>query len=200
MCWQCDHPDKTIDDYLDLLREKIGAHGWAVQYVEDDRRPFAYTVGLHARGLPELLVTGLDPRQSLWLLNSFARRALIGIKARCSPQLAQRVCRAHGRGPAYRGPRDEVLVKAVHAVARQAVDDSFALQRVGPHSGGTEQLWPCHHSKTLTRRTKRPHAGVDQDEPFDLLRKALRPVCCDHAAKGHSEQTVWRFDSRVGRA
>jgi hypothetical protein len=78
MCWQCDHPDKTIDDYLDLLREKIGAHGWAVQYVEDDRRPFAYTVGLHARGLPELLVTGLDPRQSLWLLNSFARRALIG--------------------------------------------------------------------------------------------------------------------------
>jgi Domain of unknown function (DUF4262) len=76
MCWQCDNPDKTLDDYLDLLRGKILANGWAVQYVED-RRPFAYTIGLHDRGLPELLVTGLEPRQSLWLLNTFARRALV---------------------------------------------------------------------------------------------------------------------------
>jgi hypothetical protein len=78
MCWQCDHPDKTLDDYLALLREKILAHGWAVQYVEDDRRPFAYTIGLHDRGLPELLVTGLAPRHATWLLNTFARRTLLG--------------------------------------------------------------------------------------------------------------------------
>lgn len=78
MCWQCDNPDKTLDDYLALLREKILAQGWTVQYVEDDRRPFAYTIGLHRRGLPELLVTGLPPRQALWLLNTFAKRALVG--------------------------------------------------------------------------------------------------------------------------
>jgi hypothetical protein len=80
MCWQCDHPDKTLDDYLDLLREKILAHGWAVQYVEIPKRPFAYTIGLHDRGLPELLVTGLPPREALWLLNTFAKRTLVGLR------------------------------------------------------------------------------------------------------------------------
>jgi hypothetical protein len=78
MCWQCDHPDKTLDDYLELLREQILRHGWVVQYVEDDKMPFAYTIGLHDRGLPELLVTGLDPQRAGWLLNTFAKRVLSG--------------------------------------------------------------------------------------------------------------------------
>lgn len=42
--------------------------------VEDDRRPFAYSVGLHRRGQPELLVTGLPPKHATWLLNTFAKR------------------------------------------------------------------------------------------------------------------------------
>jgi hypothetical protein len=78
MCWQCDHPDKTLDDYLDVLRERITTQGWVVQYVDDDRTPFAYTVGLHDRGLPELLATGLAPQHACWLLNTFARRTLSG--------------------------------------------------------------------------------------------------------------------------
>lgn len=69
MCWQCDHPDKTTDDYLDELRKTIKTHGWAVQFVESDQRPFAYTIGLHYKGLPELLVTGMQPRMSAKLLN-----------------------------------------------------------------------------------------------------------------------------------
>ena len=81
MCWLCDHPDKTHGDYLALLREKIETHGWAVQHVEDERRPFTYTVGLHERGLPELLVTGLIPRQARWLLNTYAKRAIAGHRA-----------------------------------------------------------------------------------------------------------------------
>ena len=72
MCWQCDHPDATIDDYLDTVRATIDENGWAVQYVEDDRRPFAYTIGLHARGLDELLVTGVGPQRALLLLNTVA--------------------------------------------------------------------------------------------------------------------------------
>lgn len=74
MCWQCDNPDKTLDDYLAMLRADISARGWVVQYVEDDRRPLAYTIGLHARDLPELLVTGLPPKHAMWLLNTFAKR------------------------------------------------------------------------------------------------------------------------------
>ena len=60
MCWQCDNPNGTTEEYLGELRETIRVNGWAVQGVEDDRRPLAYTIGLHDRGLPELLVTGLS--------------------------------------------------------------------------------------------------------------------------------------------
>ncbi len=70
MCWQCDNPDKTIDDYLDVLRDTIQAHRWAVQFVESDKRPFAYTIGLQEKGLPELLVTGIQPQLSVRLLNA----------------------------------------------------------------------------------------------------------------------------------
>ena len=72
MCWQCDNPHRTTDDYLDVLREIIDGLQWAVQYVEDEDRPFAYTIGLTDLGLPELLITGLPPRTSGRLLNSLA--------------------------------------------------------------------------------------------------------------------------------
>jgi len=78
MCWQCDHPDRTLGDYLEVLRSTIREHGWVVQYVEDDRMPYAYTIGMHQRGLPEFLTTGLPPKRALWLLNTFAKRALAG--------------------------------------------------------------------------------------------------------------------------
>ena len=52
MCWMCDHPNATREDYSDVLRTKMLRAGWAVQYVESDRNPFAYTVGLHDWGRP----------------------------------------------------------------------------------------------------------------------------------------------------
>lgn len=72
MCWQCDNPDGTPEQYLEVLRATILDHGWAVQYVESDKRPMAYTVGLHDRGLPELLMTGLSTEVSCRVLNSIA--------------------------------------------------------------------------------------------------------------------------------
>ncbi|MGV0602946.1 DUF4262 domain-containing protein [Mycolicibacterium pulveris] len=54
MCWRCDNPDRPIEDYLDELWAIIRDHGWAVQFVEDEKRPFAYTIGLHDLGVPEL--------------------------------------------------------------------------------------------------------------------------------------------------
>jgi hypothetical protein len=72
MCWKCDHPEATMQDWLDLLRQTVDEHGWAVQFVESERRPFAYTVGLHSRGLPELLVTGMSPERATLTLNSVA--------------------------------------------------------------------------------------------------------------------------------
>jgi hypothetical protein len=78
MCWQCDHPDLTIEDYFDEVRETIRKCGWMVQYVESDRTPFAYTIGLHDWGLPELLMTAVSPQRATRLLNTVARDAVAG--------------------------------------------------------------------------------------------------------------------------
>jgi hypothetical protein len=43
-----------------------------VQYVEDCKRPFAYTIGVHQHGLAECLVTGLPPERAMQLLNTVA--------------------------------------------------------------------------------------------------------------------------------
>ncbi|HWF69652.1 MAG TPA: DUF4262 domain-containing protein, partial [Mycobacterium sp.] len=52
--------------------------GWIVQFVESDRAPYAYTVGLHKRGLPELLITGLPPQRAARILNSVAEYLVNG--------------------------------------------------------------------------------------------------------------------------
>jgi Domain of unknown function (DUF4262) len=78
MCWKCDHPDATVQEWLEAIRETVEKHGWAVQFVESDRRPYAYTVGLHERGLPELLVTGLSPQPATRVLNSVAEYVVDG--------------------------------------------------------------------------------------------------------------------------
>lgn len=74
MCWQCDNPGATTAEYLDFVRGLIDRHGWAVQGVEGDRirPPWAYTVGLTAFGLPELVVTGMPHGRSANLLNGVA--------------------------------------------------------------------------------------------------------------------------------
>lgn len=78
MCWMCDHPNATREDYADVLRTKMLKNGWAVQYVESDRIPWAYTIGLHDWGRPELLVTGVSPPRASRLLNSVTRDAIRG--------------------------------------------------------------------------------------------------------------------------
>lgn len=78
MCWMCDNPDAGVDDYFEVLRKIIARSGWAIQFVESDPRPFAYTVGLHEKGLPELLITGLPPQPSARLLNAIAARTTDG--------------------------------------------------------------------------------------------------------------------------
>jgi hypothetical protein len=78
MCWKCDHPDAPVDDYLDELRRTMLESGWAVQYVERASNPFAYTVGLHDCGLPELLITGVSPQRATRLLNEVAKDMMSG--------------------------------------------------------------------------------------------------------------------------
>jgi len=80
MCWACDRPGTDHRAYLDHIRRVITRHGWAVQYVGGDRArpPHAYTVGLTAAALPELVVTGLRAERATSMLNGAARDMLAG--------------------------------------------------------------------------------------------------------------------------
>src|ERR1700733_9347810 len=74
MCWQCDHPEATWQDYVEHLRGLLEQHRWIVQGVQRERHrpPYAYTVGLPRHQRPELVVTGLPYDKAVDLLNSVA--------------------------------------------------------------------------------------------------------------------------------
>jgi uncharacterized protein DUF4262 len=125
MCWQCDHPNATVDDYLDELRRTMREHGWAVQYVESDRTPFGYTVGLHDCGLPELLITGVPAQRAERLLNTVARDMMDGKALSPGQKIAVR------SGP---------LVEAVE-VANPDAHMTWAVAFGGPEVRALQLVW-----------------------------------------------------------
>lgn len=66
------------------LRDRIGKRGWTVlEVLPDNSGPvFYYTVGLTARGLPELLIFGLDPSTGKKALENIAEKLLHGLEPR----------------------------------------------------------------------------------------------------------------------
>jgi hypothetical protein len=155
MCWRCDHPNATQDDYLDVLRSEMVEHGWAVQYVESDRNPFAYTVGLHDCGLPELLVTGASPPRARRLLNAVARDAMRG-----------RALTPGGQIPIQDGPLVEI-VEVDHPDAHMGWAIAFggrgirALQLVWADGRGR---WPWA-AEFCDGRRRQPVLGIRATAP-----------------------------------
>jgi Domain of unknown function (DUF4262) len=74
MCWVCDHPRASRQDWVDHLREMLAEQCWIVIYVrrEKYRPPYSYTVGLTGHGKPEIVVTGLPEQRAGDLLNDVA--------------------------------------------------------------------------------------------------------------------------------
>jgi hypothetical protein len=70
---------KAFNQNLEAIIARVG---WAVLYIFDSenegRPPFAYTVGLAARHLPELLTIGLPRDAAHPLLNALARDLMAG--------------------------------------------------------------------------------------------------------------------------
>ncbi|HEY5852718.1 MAG TPA: DUF4262 domain-containing protein [Aldersonia sp.] len=127
----CDHPEATIEDALDNVRTIIRKHGWAVKYVENARAPWAYTIGLHVIGLPELLVTGLEPALAGSFLNHVAGVVMCGT-------------------PFAAGTRttleDGLLVETVEVEHPDAHMD-FAIAIEGPQVTARQLVWADAHGR-----------------------------------------------------
>ena len=65
MCWMCDNPGRTTEDDLDTVRAKITANRWAVQYIEDEKSPFAYT-DVHLKFAAGIFGPGIRALQLVW--------------------------------------------------------------------------------------------------------------------------------------
>jgi hypothetical protein len=74
MCEICD--GRTMDEVRDRRAALMERHGWMIQGVEGFR-PWAYTIGLAAHDLPELVWVGA-PYRGRRVLNAAARQLLDG--------------------------------------------------------------------------------------------------------------------------
>lgn len=68
------------EQYLADMQAMIDKHGWMVQavFAGNDQPGFAYTVGLAAKGLPELIVFSMPPGFARTTLNHLAHRMSTG--------------------------------------------------------------------------------------------------------------------------
>jgi hypothetical protein len=125
MCWKCDNPGGTAEEDIEGLRDSVRAHGWAIKYVEDDRSPYAYTMGLHELGLPELLVTGVTTERALALLDYFVEEAI----AKGAPRPGDRIALS-----------DTAMIEAVHVDHPDAHLD-LAVLLFGPEVRAVQLVW-----------------------------------------------------------
>lgn len=67
---KCEDPDCIgVDGAQEHISDCIKIGKWAVMAVDDE---FAYTIGLHLKNLPELIMIGLNPEMSMYILNDCA--------------------------------------------------------------------------------------------------------------------------------
>lgn len=66
MCDLCNHPEMTMDDYLDHVRARLTRERFVLQSVlgSATEAECTYSIGLTAHGLPELIVMGRRPAEA----------------------------------------------------------------------------------------------------------------------------------------
>ena len=117
------------------IRGLVREGGWLVQAV-DGWPPFAYTIGLWSRGLPELCVFGLDPSVAQRVLNGLGDAVAAGtpIEDESELRLDEWELRA------FRIPNPaEVVLTANWFYRRRPRQSVPALQIVYPDAHG---VWP----------------------------------------------------------
>lgn len=139
----------SLHDDLDGL---IATNGWAVLGVlaDVDAPRFAYTVGLAALGLPELIVFGLPLEVARHFLNQLGQRLRAGEQLPLDTDLHDVA---------------EGFASQLVAAPRQASDQyMFATQRRYPHYRALQLVWPDRAGR------------FPWDGGFDQRFMALQPV------------------------
>src|SRR6201996_2235631 len=155
MCWKCDHPDSTVQEWLELIYEKVKANGWTAMVIHDARTPFAYTIGLHEHGLPELLVAGMPPERANLVLNTVAGYLLGGGR----PVPGERML--------IGGELLLEFVQVQHPIAHL----KFAFSFYGPDLRALQLVWPDDHghrpwcAEFSNGGGRQPGVGIRGDPP-----------------------------------
>jgi len=157
MCWQCDNPDLTTEDYFADVRETIRRHGWMVQYVRRRRTPFAYTIDFMT-GFPRLSITGRFPAASTRLLNTWPRDAVAG-KNLTPGQQIKSACRTLIEIVEMSHPDAHL-----NSQSRSAARFGGAATRLGRRSGALAVV-----SRVCDGRRKQTGAGVRSEERSGVL-------------------------------
>lgn len=127
------HRDVDPTAILAQARQKIAEHGWTVIAVEpcgNDTGPsFAYTAGLTAAGLPEIVIGGLPPELTYGICNDAAR---LSTKTELTPGATI--------------PAGQIARVELKVIAAPAAPISLAERLYGKHRVRAIQLvWPDKH-------------------------------------------------------
>ena len=152
MCRMCDQPDLTVSEYLDGLRRQVRRERFTMIGVAGSRTEaeFSYTVGLTGHGSPELVITGLRPRDAGRLLQHWGDYlldrsvVLAGETLESGPWLLEAV--------AVDGPQD-----TLGAAAALYGDELRALQLVWATPSGH---WPWDPGYRRVRPAGQPLLGT----------------------------------------
>jgi hypothetical protein len=127
MCRLCDNPnpDGDAEEDLEGLSEAVRAHGWVIKCDDEGMCPYAYTIGLHELGLPELLATGVTTDRALALLDYFTNEAIVN----GAPAPGDRIVLS-----------DTAMIEAVHVDYPGAYID-LAVRLFGPKVRAVQLVW-----------------------------------------------------------
>lgn len=130
--------------YIDQFVEGVCEHGWMVQGVfpttdEPDAAPFAYTVGLALKQLPELIVFGLGHQTAGLILNDLAQRQIERGPYQPGDELADVTPDYRTRLLAVRDSSEHLTMANLIAGRRSGQAPIPALQVVFPDR---EHRWP----------------------------------------------------------
>lgn len=152
-CIGCTEGPAALDAQLDLL---IRENGFGIAGVLDTDPPFAYTVGLTARGLPELMLAGNFTEEQFNMLVANVALEMIAN----APDVAITV-----PTPDCPAPVTEEIIRATALVTENSHDFHIMIRGEKPDDSvpaklGMRVIKPIYHEMLLGKVLQRYGAGI----------------------------------------